>query len=111
MDSFLGRIERLGRWVIESISAFGQVWLFLFKVIASAFTQPFRFGLLMQQMYAIGWQSVSVVGLVGGFTGAVLAVQGEYTLSKFGATAFTGSAIALSTAALADAPECGCTFA
>ncbi len=96
MDSFFGRIEQLGRLVIDSISAFGAVWLFLFRVTAAGLTQPFRFGLLMKQMYAIGWQSVSVVGLVGGFTGAVLAVQGEYTLSKFGATAFTGSAIALS---------------
>jgi len=47
-------------------------------------------------MYSIGAQSILVVALVGGFTGAVLAVQGEYTLSQFGAEAFTGSAIALS---------------
>ena len=45
----------------------------------------------MKQLYSIGVQSIAVVALVGGFTGAVLAVQGEYTLSKFGATAFTGS--------------------
>src|SRR6185295_7492430 len=44
----------------------------------------------------IGAKSTLVVGLIGLFTGAVLAVQAEYTLSKFGATAFTGSAIALS---------------
>jgi phospholipid/cholesterol/gamma-HCH transport system permease protein len=37
-----------------------------------------------------------VIALIGLFTGAVLAVQAEYTLSKFGATAFTGSAVALS---------------
>jgi phospholipid/cholesterol/gamma-HCH transport system permease protein len=37
-----------------------------------------------------------VVSLIGLFTGAVLAVQMEYSLSKFGASGFTGSAIALS---------------
>lgn len=40
--------------------------------------------------------STLVIALIGLFTGAVLAVQAEYTLSKFGATAFTGSAVALS---------------
>jgi phospholipid/cholesterol/gamma-HCH transport system permease protein len=44
----------------------------------------------------IGVNSTLVIALIGLFTGAVLAVQAEYTLSKFGATAFTGSAVALS---------------
>jgi phospholipid/cholesterol/gamma-HCH transport system permease protein len=92
----LGLIERLGQLIVESISDFGRVWIFLVKVCLAAVRPPYNFGLLLQQMRFVGVQSVSVVALVGGFTGAVLAVQGEYTLSKFGATAFTGSAIALS---------------
>ena len=74
----------------------GDIWVFLFQTIAATFRRPFHVSLLIKQLYAIGVQSIAVVGLVGGFTGAVLAVQGVYTLSKFGATAFTGSAIALS---------------
>jgi len=89
-------ISRLGKAVSEKISDFGGAWIFLGKILWKAVTPPFRFKLLMEQIHSIGVQSLSVVALVGGFTGAVLAVQGEYTLAKFGATAYTGSAIALS---------------
>jgi len=70
--------------------------MFIVRVMFLAIKPPYRFHLIAHQIYQIGFQSISVIALVGGFTGAVLAVQGEYTLSKFGATAFTGSAIALS---------------
>jgi len=96
MNTLALQTERLGKWTIGHISSFGSVWLFLGRVIVSAFVPPYNFSLLLRQIYFIGVQSISVVALVAGFTGAVLAVQGEYTLSKFGATAFTGSAIALS---------------
>ncbi len=89
-------IERLGKWVLKVVTGFGDAWVFLFQVIGKAFVPPYSLGLIFRQLHSIGVQSIAVVALVGGFTGAVLAVQGEYTLSKFGATAFTGSAIALS---------------
>lgn len=90
------RVEQTGRFVVEAISGFGDAWMFLSRVVVTGLMPPYGLGLLIRQLYAIGAQSVSVVALVGGFTGAVLAVQGEYTLSKFGATAFVGSAVALS---------------
>ena len=89
-------IEKIGSAVTEYLVAVGNAWVFFYQVLWRIVTPPYSLGLLVRQMYAIGVQSISVVALVGGFTGAVLAVQGEYTLSKFGATAFTGSAIALS---------------
>lgn len=90
------RIERFGAFVIDQVSSIGQSWIFIAKILFAALTPPYRLGLIIKQVYFIGVQSIAVVALVGGFTGAVLAVQGEYTLAKFGATAFTGSAIALS---------------
>jgi phospholipid/cholesterol/gamma-HCH transport system permease protein len=89
-------IRNFGRSIIEQISAFGRSWLFLFAIVVRIVTPPFNFSLLIKQLYAIGVQSLAVVALVGGFTGAVLAVQGEYTLSQFGATAYVGPAVALS---------------
>jgi len=65
-------------------------------VLLQSIKPPYEIKLILRQLYVIGAQSITVVALVGGFTGAVLAVQGEYTLAQFGATAFTGSAIALS---------------
>ena len=82
--------------MINYLSAVGTAWLFILNVLWKAITPPYRFSLIVQQLYVIGVQSISVVALVGVFTGAVLAVQGEHTLAQFGATAYTGSAIALS---------------
>lgn len=68
----------------------------MFRVLLGSITPPFRVYLFLTQVYQIGVNSSLVISLIGIFTGAVLAVQGEYTLAKFGATAFTGSAVALS---------------
>jgi len=92
----LTRIERLGAWVLDSIQYWGKAWIFLWRILSGIFSPPFRARLLFQQVAQIGFHSTFVVALIGIFTGAVLAVQGEYTLSKFGATAFTGPAVALS---------------
>lgn len=96
LDSSIAVIERKGAFIRHILEKWGQAWIFLAKVIIAALTPPFRFFLLIAQLFQIGVQSTVVIALIGGFTGAVLAVQAEYSLSKFGATAFTGSAIALS---------------
>jgi len=89
-------VSTVGSRVIELVSAFGRTWLFLFEVILKGLLPPYRFSLIVQQMHSIGVQSLSVIMLVGIFTGAVLAVQSVYTLTQFGATAYTGPAVALS---------------
>lgn len=89
-------IERFGRGVINSLSAWGSAWVFIAETLLGIFRPPFRVRLLLRQILEIGFNSVLVIFLIGGFTGAVLAVQGEYTLSKFGATAWTGPMVALS---------------
>jgi len=88
--------QNLGRMVIDVTESWGKAWIFLFHIIRGIFSRPFRFHLFMVQMYQIGVNSTLVIALIALFTGAVLAVQGEYTLAKFGATAYTGSAVALS---------------
>jgi phospholipid/cholesterol/gamma-HCH transport system permease protein len=92
----LAATERLGKTVMDITEAWGRAWIFLFRTVLAVLTPPFRFQLLMTQIYQIGVNSTLVIALIGLFTGAVLAVQGNYTLSKFGATAYVGSAVALS---------------
>ena len=89
-------ISSLGKATISFLEGWGHAWVFLIRTIKSIFIRPFRFVLLLEQLRSIGTDSLIVISLIGGFTGAVLAVQAEYTLSKFGATAFAGSAVALS---------------
>ena len=96
VNGFVAITELIGRRFLNYMTAVGDAWIFIIKVLFKAVTPPYHFGLILQQLYVIGVQSLAVVALVGVFTGAVLAVQGVYTLSKFGATAFTGSAVALS---------------
>jgi len=89
-------VERFGTVILNRVEGWGRSWIFIFRTIISIFTPPYRLQLVVQQLYQIGVLSTLVIALIAIFTGAVLAVQGEYTLSKFGATAFTGSAVALS---------------
>lgn len=88
--------EKVGKVFLDITEAWGRSWVFLFRTFGAIIKPPFRFHLLLYQLMQIGAKSTLVIALIGLFTGAVLAVQGVYTLSKFGATAFTGSAVALS---------------
>lgn len=96
MNYIINKVSSLGVWFISVVSSFGDAWVFISQSVVSLVTPPWSYTEIRNQIYSIGVRSFGVVSLVGGFTGAVLAVQGEYTLSKFGAEAFTGSAVALS---------------
>lgn len=89
-------VERLGEAVLDIMENWGRCWIFLFRSIKAVFTRPYRIHLFLDQVRQIGANSIFVISLIAVFTGAVLAVQANYTLSKFGATAFTGPAVALS---------------
>lgn len=86
----------LGGHLISLTENLGSSVIFLGKTLPKIFFPPLKLHLLLQQIKQIGSDSTLVIALIGLFTGAVLAVQGEYTLSNFGATAYTGSAVALS---------------
>jgi phospholipid/cholesterol/gamma-HCH transport system permease protein len=89
-------VERLGKQILDITEGWGRSWIFLLRTLVAICTPPFRPYLLLTQLMQIGANSMVVVALIGMFTGAVLAVQGVYTLSKFGATAYVGSMVALS---------------
>lgn len=88
--------ERIGRFTLDTTSQWGRSWIFIFRTLVAIVKPPLRINLLLRQILEIGFNSLLVIVLIGGFTGAVLVVQGEYTLSKFGATAWTGPLVALS---------------
>ena len=70
--------------------------LFLVHTMAWQFRPPFRPSQIIKQLHFIGFKSTFVVVLTAAFTGMVLALQGYYSLRKFGSEALLGSAVALS---------------
>lgn len=88
--------EGIGSRVLSQLSGCGKATIFLWHILNGVVRRPFRTHLFLTQTLQVGVNSSLVIGLIGFFTGAVLAVQAEHTLSNFGAVAFTGSAVALS---------------
>ena len=66
------------------------------RAFTSAFQHPYYLRDILIQMDLIGFGSLSVIVLTGFFTGAVLTLQSSKTLATFGATAMTGSLVAVS---------------
>ena len=65
------------------------------RAIANIFTRPFYFHETILQMDRIGVGSIVIVTLTGFFTGAVLAIQSEGVLRRYGAVSMTGQLVAL----------------
>lgn len=70
--------------------------LFLVTATSHALLPPFRMLEFLKQLHFIGNLSLFVIALTATFTGMVLALQGYYTLTRFGSEALLGPAVALS---------------
>jgi phospholipid/cholesterol/gamma-HCH transport system permease protein len=92
MPFFIGQ---LGRFAIQNTADMGRTFVFLLSALAWAFRPPARLRLILQHIRGIGVESLSVVILSGVFTGMVMGLQGYYSLRKFNAENFLGSAVAL----------------
>jgi phospholipid/cholesterol/gamma-HCH transport system permease protein len=80
-------------------SAIGEVQEYVKLSLASmrgAFSRPFYFHDVIEQLESIGWGSLTVVLLTGIFTGAVLALQSGLTLDQFGARPVVGRLVSAS---------------
>ena len=86
----------LGSRTLELVREAGAMQLFLLEALALAFVPPFRPRRLLQEIQSIGVRSTLIILLTAAFTGMVLALQGYYTLKKYGSTGALGSIVALS---------------
>ena len=94
--AIIEKIAALGRWSLRLISEMGKMAIFLSTSLYLLAQPPWRPSLIIRQIYFIGVGSLSIVLLTGLFTGMVLALQGYYTLEKFGSVGLLGPAVALS---------------
>ena len=87
--------ELAGRPVIYVLEEVGHMLVLLFSAAASMFRPPFRFRIIFKQMEFVGVNSIVIVIITGGFTGAVLALQSYYGFRMFGGESLVGSTVAL----------------
>lgn len=83
------------RRAFGAISAFGEAWLFFFRAVALLPRSALRPSLVIEQIYALGSRSVSLIGVAGFFVGLVLALQLYGVLGRFGATSSLGPIVAI----------------
>jgi phospholipid/cholesterol/gamma-HCH transport system permease protein len=89
-------LERIGHRVLTYVGEMGRMLIFVLSSFAWLLRPPFRMVQIVKQVHFIGYKSTFVVVLTAGFTGMVLALQGYYSLRKFGSEGLLGSAVALS---------------
>jgi phospholipid/cholesterol/gamma-HCH transport system permease protein len=91
----LSLLAHIGRSTLQQLTEMGRMFLFLASAFAWVFRPPARIRLVIHHIRSIGVDSLSVVLLSGVFTGMVMGLQGYYSLKKFNAESFLGSAVAL----------------
>jgi phospholipid/cholesterol/gamma-HCH transport system permease protein len=91
--------EVVHQWLLSLFSLFrrlGRGQFFLFHLLGGIPSLIPRFRLVIQQLYAIGVHSLTIVMVAGLFVGMVLGLQGYNTLVDFGAEESLGVLVALS---------------
>ena len=75
---------------------FGELGVFVWRVLRSAVRRPFEGRELIRQLDEVGSKSLPLVALAGAAIGAVLALESRYSLVRFGAKSMLPAAIVFS---------------
>jgi phospholipid/cholesterol/gamma-HCH transport system permease protein len=89
-------LERLNDAVKQKVLSVQEYFALAGKSLRFIFVRPFYPQDVVQQMDAIGVQSLGIVVLTGFFTGMVLALQSSVQLKTFGATMYIGRLVTAS---------------
>jgi phospholipid/cholesterol/gamma-HCH transport system permease protein len=93
MIAFLASIGRGLRLELVEVGAATRLFL---QLLARSGPALLRFGLVREQIFLLGNRSLSIIGVSGLFVGFVLALQGYYTLQRYGSAEAVGLLVALS---------------
>jgi phospholipid/cholesterol/gamma-HCH transport system permease protein len=91
----LDSVESLGRVSLGSVASLGRFGTFLGHAVALLLTPPLKTRQVIGRIHFVGFNSLIIILLTGAFTGMVLGLQIFIVLSRFGAEAFLGPAVAL----------------
>ncbi|MCU7373547.1 lipid asymmetry maintenance ABC transporter permease subunit MlaE [Paucibacter sp. O1-1] len=86
----------VGRAVRLSLADIGASARLFFLLLARSPQALLRFSLVREQVFFLGNRSLSIIGVSGLFVGFVLALQGYYTLQRYGSAEAVGLLVALS---------------
>jgi phospholipid/cholesterol/gamma-HCH transport system permease protein len=87
---------RLGRSALRGIENLGDATRLGLHALSLAFVSPWQGKHYILQLFALGVGSLVIILITGAFTGMVLALQGYYTLAKFGSESLLGAGVAMS---------------
>jgi phospholipid/cholesterol/gamma-HCH transport system permease protein len=93
VTALAARLNAAALNTVQGAQSFAQL---AWNAIRFVFARPFYAGDVVQQMDAMGVQSLGIVLLTGFFTGMVLALQSSVQLRTFGATQYIGSLVSAS---------------
>jgi phospholipid/cholesterol/gamma-HCH transport system permease protein len=92
----MNSVANLGAWVLGGLRGVGRAFMFMLDVLKhlpSVLTRP---RLLMAQLYAVGFRSLTIIMASGLAVGFVLALQMYYALVAYGAAESLGLIVNLS---------------
>ncbi|MDC8771588.1 lipid asymmetry maintenance ABC transporter permease subunit MlaE [Roseateles albus] len=96
MTIISSKLAGIGRALRVKLADIGAATRLFFQILARLPQSLLRFGLVRDQVYFLGNHSVSLIGVAGLFVGFVLALQGYYTLQRYGSAEAVGLLVALS---------------
>lgn len=88
-------VRAVGRGTLGLLRMVGAATLFAGRGVAAAFSPPLYWRQTLEQLLAIGWYSLPVVGLTAVFTGATLALNIYTGGGRFNAEQFLPQIVAL----------------
>ncbi len=82
--------------IIRGVYQIQELTLLTWRALRGLFRPPLYLHEMIQQMDLLGFGSLTIILLTGGFTGGVLALNSANTLQKFGVQSVTGQLVATS---------------
>src|SRR4029450_2450390 len=83
------------RLLLRALAEIQSYTLLSTRAIANVFTRPIYLKEMFLQMDRVGVGSTTIIVLTGFFTGAVLGIQSESALRRYGAVSITGQLVAI----------------
>jgi phospholipid/cholesterol/gamma-HCH transport system permease protein len=90
------RLILLMNLITSAVYQIQEITLLTWRALRSLFRPPLYLREMVQQMDILGFGSLTIILLTGGFTGGVLALNSANTLQKFGVQSVTGQLVATS---------------